>query len=89
MPRLFADDTALLIYESSFSKTKSSSGLELSNISKWMITNGLTLHPNETIALNISPFSRLANPLELTLTLDNVKIKLNLLIIDDQLSFKF
>ena len=95
MPRLFADDTALLIYESSFSKMKTLSGSELSNISQWMIANGLTLHPNEIIALNISPFSRLANPLELTFTLDNVKINTQSvakylgILIDVQLSFKF
>ena len=47
MPRLLADDTALFIYESSFSKMKSLAESELSNISKWMIAHGLTLHPNK------------------------------------------
>ena len=48
----------------------------------------------QTLALNISPLSRLTTPLELTLTLDNVKINtpsaakyLGILIID-QFSFK-
>ena len=94
MPRLFADDTALLIHESSFSKMNSLDESELSNISKWMIANGLTLHPKKTFALNISPLSRVTTPLELTLTLDNVKIntpsvaKYLGIFIDDQFSFK-
>ena len=52
---------------------KSLAESELSNISKWMIANGLTLHPNKTLALNISPLSRVTTPLELIVTLDNVK----------------
>jgi len=31
---------------------------ELNNISQWMLSNELTLHPKKTAALNISPFSR-------------------------------
>ena len=72
MPRLFADDTALLIHESSFSKMESLANSELSNISKWMIANRLTLHPNKTYALNVSPVFRNRNTPELALSLDNV-----------------
>ena len=75
MPRLFADDTALLIHESSFSKMESLANSELSNISKWIIANRLTLHPNKTYALNVSPFFRNRTTPELALSLDNVKIK--------------
>ena len=61
-----------------------------------MIANGLTLHPNKTLALNISPLSRVATPLELTLTLDNVKINRTTpsvakylgILLDDKFSFK-
>ena len=62
--------------------------------SKWMIANGLTLHPYKTLALNISPLSRVTTPLELTLTLGNVKIntpsvaKYLGILIDDQCLFK-
>ena len=94
MPRLFADDTALLIHESSFSKMESLANSELSNISKWMIANRLTLHPNKTYALNVSPFFRNRTTPELALSLDNVKIKnpsvtkyLGILL-DNNLSFK-
>ena len=75
MPRLFADDTALLIYESSFSKMESLANSELTNISKWMIPNRLTLHPNKNLAFNVTPFFRIRSAFELALTLDNVKIK--------------
>ena len=56
MPKLFADDTALIIYESSLFKMESLVNFELSNIFKWMIANRLTLHPNKTFVLKISPF---------------------------------
>ena len=77
MPRLFANDTALLIYESSFSKMESLGNSELSNISKWMIANRLTLHPNKTLALNVSLFFRIWTAPELAVALDNIKIKIN------------
>ena len=73
-PRLFADDTALLISNSSFSKMESLDASELSSVSRWMASNGLTLHPNKTFALNISSFSR-KPPFDLSLTLNNVKLK--------------
>ena len=71
-PRLFADDTALLIAESSLSTLESLAESEMKGISKWMLSNSLALHPNKTVALNVSP-SR--TPSSLELTLDNVKIK--------------
>ena len=94
MPRLFAGDTALLIHESSFSEVKSLAESELSNTFIWMIANGLTLRLSKTLALNISPFSRLTTSLKLTLILDNFTINtlsvakyLGILIVD-QFSFK-
>ena len=72
MPRLFADDTAVLIHELSFSKMESLAESQLSNISKWMIANRLTLNPNKTAALYTSPFLRNRTSLELALALDNV-----------------
>ena len=74
-PRLFADDTALLISISSFSKMESLAASELSSVSRRMASNGLTLHPNKTFALNISSFSRKPCPFDLSLTLNNVKIE--------------
>ena len=93
-PKLFADDTALLISDSSFSKMESLAASELSRVSRWMASNGLTLHPNKTFALNISSFSRKSCPFDLSLTLNNVKIetpkvtKYLGILIDDKLIFK-
>ena len=93
-PRLFADDTALLISNPSFSKMESLTASELSSVSTWMASNGLTLHPNKTFALNISSFSRKPCPFDLSLTLNNVKIetpkvtKYLGILIDDKLTFK-
>ena len=76
MPRLFADGTTLLIHESSFSKMEGLVNSELTNISKWMIPNRLTLHPNKILAINASPFFFcIWSAPQLDLTLDNVKIK--------------
>ena len=93
-PRLFADDTALLISNSSFSKMESLAASELSSVSRWMASNGLTLHPNKTFALNISSYSRKPCPFDLSLTMNNVKIetpkvtKYLGILIDDKLTFK-
>ena len=73
---------------------KSLAESELSNISKWMLANGITLHSNKTLALNISLLSRVTTTLELTLTLHNVKINTQSvakylgILIDDEFSFK-
>ena len=75
MPRLFADDTALLISNSSFSKMESLAASELSRVSRWIASNGLTLHPNKTFALNVPLFSRKPCSFDLSLTLNNVIIE--------------
>ena len=52
MSRLLADDTALLIHESSLSKIGELASLansEILSISKWMIANRLTLHPKKPL----------------------------------------
>ena len=93
-PRLFADDTALLMCNSSFSKMESLAASELSCVSRWMASNGLTLHPNKTFALNVPPFSRKPCPFDLSLMMNNVNIetpkvtKYPGILIDDNLSFK-
>ena len=93
-PRLFADDTALLISNSSLSKMESLAASELSSVSRWMSSNGLTLHPNKTFVLNISSFFRKPCPFDLSLTLNTVKIetpkvtKYLEILIDDKLTFK-
>ena len=74
-PRLFADDTALLISNLSFSKMESLAASEVSSVSRWMASNGLTLHPNKTFALNISSFCKKPCPFDVSLTLNNVKIE--------------
>ena len=75
MPRLFADDTALLNDKLLLSEMESLAYSDLTNISKWMKANRFTLHPNKTFALNLSPFFKIRIAPELALILDNVKIK--------------
>ena len=48
---------------------------ELTRVSRWMASNGLTLHPNKTFALNVPLFSRNPCPFDLSLTLNNVNIE--------------
>jgi len=57
IPRLFAEDTALYISQSTFSKMEDLANNGLNNIFQWMLSNGLTLHPKKTVALNILHFS--------------------------------
>ena len=93
VPRLFADDTALLISDSTLPKMEKLANDELSNVNQWMRSNNLTLHPQKTLALYISPYSRKSSP-NLTLTLDADQISISDaakylgLLVDDQLSFK-
>ena len=93
VPRLFADDTALLISDATLPKMEKLANDELSNINQWMRSNNLTLHPKKTLALYISPYSRKSSP-NLTLTLDADQISISDtakylgLLVDDQLSFK-
>ena len=72
MSRLFADDTALLIHESSFSKMENLANSELSNILKWMILNRLTAHRNKILGLNVSPSFPIWTTPELAVIFDNV-----------------
>ena len=67
---------------------------QFSRVVRWMPTNGLTLHPNKTFALNVPPFSQKPCPFNLSLTLNNVNIenpkvtKYLGILIDDNLSLK-
>ena len=62
---------------------------DLSRVSRWMASSGLTLHPNKTFALHVSPFSRKPCHLDLSLTLNNVNIETpKVILINDNLSFK-
>ena len=93
VPRLFADDTAILISDATLPKMAKLANDELSNVNQWMRSNNLTLHPQKTLALYISPYSRKSSP-NLTLTLDADQISISDtakylgLLVDDQLSFK-
>ena len=51
---------------------------ELSNVNQRMRSNNLTLHPQKTLALYISPYSRKSSP-NLTLTLDADQISISVL----------
>ena len=67
---------------------------KLSRVSRWMASNGVTLHPNKTFALNVLPFSRKPCPFDLSLLLNDVNIetpkvtKYLGILIDDNLSLK-
>ena len=93
---LNADDTALLISNSSFSKMESLAASELSRVYRWVTSNGLTLYPNKTnFCAKYFLFSRKLCLFDLSsLTLNNVKIEMPKvtkylgILIDDKLSFK-
>ena len=93
VPRLFADERALLISDATLPKMEKLANDELSNIKQWMRSNNLTLHPHKILALYISPFSRKSSP-NFTLTLDADQISISDtakyigLLVNDQLSFK-
>ena len=58
VPRLFTDNTALLICETTFLKMEKLAKDELKDVNQWMRSDNLTLHPQKTLALNIPPFYR-------------------------------
>ena len=51
IPRLFADNTALLFPGKDFNSMESLANLELSKVSKWMMSNNLTVNGSKTVAL--------------------------------------
>ena len=55
VPRLFADDTCLLVYSSSIDHLESKLTIELSNVNEWILANKLTLNAKKSNLLIINP----------------------------------
>ena len=71
IPRLFADDTALLINASSINELEIKINQELSRVFQWMNKNCFTINPAESQAIIIPPLlSQVVSP-------NNINIKLN------------
>jgi len=74
--RLFADDTCIIINESSSNILESNCNLELLNLSKWCRANKLQINPQKSNALYIHPNIRSSSSTQnLTLTYNNSKIE--------------
>ena len=54
--RPFADNTVLLVSETSLSKLNKLANVELKNIAEWMLSNGLTPHSKKYFALNFANY---------------------------------
>ena len=58
VPRLFADDTALLTTENNVDDSRHLTNLELSRVSNWMLANNLVVNKAKTVALLVFPQTR-------------------------------
>ena len=56
LPRLFADDTCLILSHSSVAKLEKNINQDLANVSRWAITNQLTINPTKSHLLIVSPY---------------------------------
>ena len=69
-PRLFADDTCLILRNSSLSDLELNCNTELQNLNKWCIANKLQINPQKSDAIIIPPKFNTPIPL-ITLSYDN------------------
>jgi len=58
-PRLFADDTCLLLLISTLEELEIQCNNELANVSEWMVSNRLILNPSKTQTLLVTYGKRL------------------------------
>ena len=72
--RFFADDTALLITGKNFDSMESLAHLELSKVSKWMMSNNLIVNASKTVALPLSIGRKTRNPDSDTLLTSTIKL---------------
>ena len=92
-PRLFADDTCILVKANTSNELKYSLNYELAKINGWIVANKLTLNADKSSAIIIKP--KLHSPpveMNLSCAAESIKVvssakKLNA-IIDDKLNFQ-
>ena len=83
IPRLFADDTALLINASSICELEIKINEELFRVSQWMSKNCLIINPSKSQAIIIPPLlSQLVSPINI-----NIKINSNTIAISDSINY--
>ena len=94
-PRFFADDTALLSSGKNFDNMESLANLELSKVSKGMMSNNLIVNASKPVALPLSIDRNTRNPdADITLVLNGqtlnptTSVRYLGIIVDDHLSFK-
>ena len=73
-PRLYVNDTCLLLEENTERELQNLPNTELYNPSNWMILNQLTINPKKSTILVIQPTLRGA-PIEFQLNIDKVCVK--------------
>ena len=74
LPRLFADDTCLILSHSSVAKLEKNINQDLANVSRWAITNQLTINPTKSHSLIVSPYLNKSSP-NAFITLDSSILK--------------
>ena len=72
LPRLYADDTCLLVKKKG--ELQNSLYTELYKLSNWIILNQLTINPKKSTILVIQPTLR-STPVEFRLNIDEVSVK--------------
>ena len=78
IPKLFADDTALLINASSICELKIKINEELSRVSQWMNKNCLTINLSKLQAIIILPLiSQVVSPSNINIKLNSNKIAIS------------
>jgi len=55
VPRLFADDTAILVNANSLQELEHKLNQQLNKVSDWMNKNNLTVYPSKSNAIFFSP----------------------------------
>ena len=73
-PRLYADDTCLLVEGKNEGHLQNLLNTELYNLSNWVILNQLTINPKKSTILVIQPTLR-GIPIEFQLNIDDVCVK--------------
>ena len=92
LPRLFADDTCLILSHLSVAKLEKNINQDLANVSRWAITNQLTINPTKSHLLIVSPYLNKSSP-NAFITLDSSILKVEKSIkylginVDNQLLF--
>ena len=62
LPRLFADDTCLILSHPSFAQLEKNINQDLANVSRWAKTNKLTINPTKSHLLVVSPYLNKPSP---------------------------